>query len=733
MQNLQLLLPDKPVPEHILVKQEAKTPKQMIPWGAENLDEFLFYCCPECDDKFKESQSFLDHAMHNHENSNLEMETMPMEIQDELKYEVTSMGTPHENSNLAMETTPIVVSSAIPLRFPGLIPVTVKQEDDFVSNESRIDPLSCEMDGVKQEQKQEEIFKCEVCWKTFKTKVGLQKHIRLTHENVVETFQCDQCDAKYNDKGVLLKHIKKAHVFSTTKCDKCDFVGNNINEIKAHRHTHRFTKLPDDRYQCKECEEILKPDAKLHLHIHFQCDICSFTCVGIQADMDWHKIRVHNSTFDCDQCEAKFAKRKELTSHVKEAHPTIPASLKCDKCDYVSKNQVEKRIHMHTHRFTKLTDDTYQCNVCDKIVKPGKKKTSRLSAHNHYNCDLCSFTTTRPCMLTEHKKVKHDGVPITYRYMCDKCDFMTWKSGTLKKHQESVHEEKTEMCYLCGKDFKNLRRHIKTTHEDQGMTVTCHICHKTMKPYVLQQHMEKYHEHYICTICNKILTAKRNLCDHYFKEHEVVSVPGEKFACHVCKKAYKTMEEIQRHLKEEHKILDEHPCTDCEMKFSTKALLAIHLMDTHDFKEEDAAIFLGTVSKVVKSFSESESDSFKFQCDVCQAKLKTINSLVRHKRQIHEKHNHNVKCDQCDFVTTEPNRLKRHFLQNHVKATKYPCDQCSYVTNILSSLKHHMKFTHEKRCDHSCTVCQKKFPSKKRMADHMLLQHNIVFKFKIGQ
>ena len=58
-------LPEDPI------KQEAKRAKQMIPWGAENLDEFLFYCCPECDDKFKESQSFLDHAMHSHETSNL--------------------------------------------------------------------------------------------------------------------------------------------------------------------------------------------------------------------------------------------------------------------------------------------------------------------------------------------------------------------------------------------------------------------------------------------------------------------------------------------------------------------------------------------------------------------------------------------------------------------------------------------------------------------------------------
>ena len=39
------------------------------PWGATNLAEFLFYCCPECDIKFKDSQIFVDHALKTHESA----------------------------------------------------------------------------------------------------------------------------------------------------------------------------------------------------------------------------------------------------------------------------------------------------------------------------------------------------------------------------------------------------------------------------------------------------------------------------------------------------------------------------------------------------------------------------------------------------------------------------------------------------------------------------------------
>ena len=36
------------------------------PWIVENLEEFLYYCCPECDVKSKDTQSFIEHALINH-------------------------------------------------------------------------------------------------------------------------------------------------------------------------------------------------------------------------------------------------------------------------------------------------------------------------------------------------------------------------------------------------------------------------------------------------------------------------------------------------------------------------------------------------------------------------------------------------------------------------------------------------------------------------------------------
>ena len=36
------------------------------PWLVSNLDEFLFFCCPECDNKSRTKSAFISHALVDH-------------------------------------------------------------------------------------------------------------------------------------------------------------------------------------------------------------------------------------------------------------------------------------------------------------------------------------------------------------------------------------------------------------------------------------------------------------------------------------------------------------------------------------------------------------------------------------------------------------------------------------------------------------------------------------------
>ena len=42
-------------------------PDELFPWNVSTIEEFLYYCCPECDLKTKNHETFLKHAINVHQ------------------------------------------------------------------------------------------------------------------------------------------------------------------------------------------------------------------------------------------------------------------------------------------------------------------------------------------------------------------------------------------------------------------------------------------------------------------------------------------------------------------------------------------------------------------------------------------------------------------------------------------------------------------------------------------
>ena len=53
------------------------------PWHVPTLDEFLFYCCPECNVKTKEQSQLFDHALETHESSHESLVSLSNNIKKE--------------------------------------------------------------------------------------------------------------------------------------------------------------------------------------------------------------------------------------------------------------------------------------------------------------------------------------------------------------------------------------------------------------------------------------------------------------------------------------------------------------------------------------------------------------------------------------------------------------------------------------------------------------------------
>ena len=46
----------------LIMEQSVKDDNRINPWIASSIFEFYYFCCPECDEKSKDKQDFVNHA-----------------------------------------------------------------------------------------------------------------------------------------------------------------------------------------------------------------------------------------------------------------------------------------------------------------------------------------------------------------------------------------------------------------------------------------------------------------------------------------------------------------------------------------------------------------------------------------------------------------------------------------------------------------------------------------------
>ena len=80
-----------------------------------------------------------------------------------------------------------------------------------------------------------------------------------------------------------------------------------------------------------------------------------------------------------------------------------------------------------------------------------------------------------------------------------------------------------------------------------------------------------------------------------------------------------------------------------------------------------------------------------------------------------------VSCDQCDFETTRPNRLRDHILYKH-KGISQDCEHCNFRTSSKDKLRRHTLTVHED-ARFSCQHCELKLKSNESLKNHIISKH----------
>ena len=230
-------------------------------WKVETVEEFKFYCCPECDYKCKEHSSFQNHVIEKHSKSSIN-----------LFHENEIVKSEHENNNSDVENNPLPIDVTIHVKDEPYEPeidepemdhfdeeicendAVIKSErisykrksklmlhsynddEDFDDSKEDIDKQSLKILEKKKK------YSCNICAKEFVKKSEMILHKKHEHAS---NIKCEECNKKFEEfKDLAKKNNEKPY------CETCDkkfsFATNYIRHVK---------KLHPDMWTCGENHE----------------------------------------------------------------------------------------------------------------------------------------------------------------------------------------------------------------------------------------------------------------------------------------------------------------------------------------------------------------------------------------------------------------------------------------------------------------------------------------------
>ena len=180
------------------------------PWFVSNLDEFLQYCCPECDDKYQSKETFVLHAFEKHAKAK---DCLELRLDSE-KVEVVCKKQSEQAISLKIED--IAIEDMV-----------IIAEENFDIKTNSIRKSKKVIDSKK--------FSCNFCSKVLSSRYERELHIKQAHKDLPE-LKCDTCNVKFIDENRRKQHMAIVH--EGVKKEKEETSPLNVDLLKKVQNDH---------------------------------------------------------------------------------------------------------------------------------------------------------------------------------------------------------------------------------------------------------------------------------------------------------------------------------------------------------------------------------------------------------------------------------------------------------------------------------------------------------------
>ncbi|KAH7638700.1 translation initiation factor eif-2b subunit delta-like protein [Dermatophagoides farinae] len=200
-----------------------------------------------------------------------------------------------------------------------------------------------------------------------------------------------------------------------------------------------------------------------------------------------------------------------------------------------------------------------------------------------------------------------------------------------------------------------------------------------------------------CSKCSSIFEKIEQLCKHLKSEHNVIQCPK-------CLKEFLRKSHLERHIRDvcftsmNGRSAKKFNCSFCDRKFTRHDNLQQHIRKKHS-----------------EHVDKTTSKQKKFDCKVCGKYFNTPSHVIIHER-IHTGEKP-FKCSHCEKSFNNNGALQKHN-RVHTGEKPYECNVCGYRFALQGTLSRHSKI-HTGIRPHKCEFCGKEFIQASNLKAHL--------------
>ena len=412
------------------------------------------------------------------------------------------------------------------------------------------------------------------------TFAGIDEELEALEENKVETtktFNKENFENVREDIPIFNEvesedNIERVKTFDEDNCNMTEQQNNTIIVARRNNINNEMARNSEDnvREGNANAEDTIETINKSKQDIKSKCPICEKEFPGqywkgnMQVHMkNTHKINIKKLAvkFKCDVCDATFATKSNLQTHINTVH----LNMRVHACSQCTKSYSEKR---------NLNRHIREVHMKIKALKTQEKQVHLLEKHEGNIEKVTSFVEGN-YNVTENSKID---------------EFKKWKRNSdidrelkaisYNKIKPNKSGNKSYECPICqkliaGYSNSNLKRHIETVHEKEK-EYKCEICPiKFASINALFNHMKEEHMQIKASKskdCNKNFSRELDMETHEKKVH-LSKKPSQRYTCNECETSFEQKQQIESHINSVH--LNERPYkqrgyADLEPQFTLK-------------------------------------------------------------------------------------------------------------------------------------------------------------------